>query len=32
VPAERLRGVLGLSRVSYAATGGPLAIVDVTLE
>jgi 3',5'-cyclic AMP phosphodiesterase CpdA len=32
VPAEKLRGVLGLSRVSYVATNGSLAIADPTLE
>jgi 3',5'-cyclic-AMP phosphodiesterase len=32
VPAGRLRSVLGLSRVSYVANGGPLAVVDPTLE
>jgi hypothetical protein len=32
VPAEKLRGMLGLSRVSYVATKGSLAIVDPTLE
>src|SRR5207245_8563450 len=32
VPAAKLRGVLGLSRVSYVATKGSLAIADPTLE
>jgi 3',5'-cyclic-AMP phosphodiesterase len=32
VPADRLRSVLGLSRVSYAATNSSLAIADPTLE
>ena len=32
VPATKLRGVLGLSRVSYVATNGSLAIADPTLE
>jgi Icc protein len=32
VPAAKLRGVLGLSRVSYVATTGSLAIADPTLE
>jgi 3',5'-cyclic-AMP phosphodiesterase len=31
VPAEKLRSVLGLSRVSYSANDGSLAIVDATL-
>jgi 3',5'-cyclic-AMP phosphodiesterase len=31
VPAEKLRSVLGLSRVSYTANDGSLAIVDSTL-
>ena len=31
VPADRLRSVLGLSRVSYVATSGSLAIADPTL-
>ncbi len=31
VPADKLRSVLGLSRVSYTANGGSLAIVDSTL-
>jgi 3',5'-cyclic AMP phosphodiesterase CpdA len=32
VPASRLRSVLGLARVTYAANNGSLAIVDGTLE
>jgi 3',5'-cyclic AMP phosphodiesterase CpdA len=32
VAAEKLRSVLGLSKVSYVATKGSLAIVDPTLE
>jgi 3',5'-cyclic-AMP phosphodiesterase len=32
VPAERLRRVLGLSRVSYVAKESSLAVVDPTLE
>jgi 3',5'-cyclic AMP phosphodiesterase CpdA len=32
VPADRLRSVLGLSRVSYAVTNGSLAIADPTLQ
>jgi hypothetical protein len=32
VPAARLRGVLGLSRVSYVAADSSLAIADPTLE
>jgi 3',5'-cyclic-AMP phosphodiesterase len=32
VPAEKLRGVLGLSRVSYAATNSSLAVADPTLH
>jgi hypothetical protein len=32
VPADRLRSVLGLSRVSYVATNGSLAIADPTLQ
>jgi 3',5'-cyclic-AMP phosphodiesterase len=32
VPAERLRGVLGISRVSYADNAGSLAVTDPTLE
>jgi 3',5'-cyclic-AMP phosphodiesterase len=31
VPADKLRGVLGLSRVSYTANDGSLAVVDSTL-
>ena len=31
VPAEKLRGVLGLSQVSYVAAQGSLAIADPTL-
>jgi 3',5'-cyclic AMP phosphodiesterase CpdA len=32
VAADRLRSMLGLTRVSYVERGGPLAIVDATLE
>lgn len=32
VPAEKLRGMLGLSQVSYVENGGSLAVVDSTLE
>jgi hypothetical protein len=32
VPADRLRSVLGLSRVSYVATNASLAIADPTLQ
>ncbi len=32
VPADKLRSVLGVSRVSYVATRGSLAIADSTLE
>ena len=32
VPADRLRSVLGLSRVSYVATNSSLAIADPTLQ
>jgi Icc protein len=32
LPAAKLRGALGLSRVSYVATNGSLAIADPTLE
>jgi hypothetical protein len=32
LPARKLRSVLGLSRVSYAARDGSLAIADATLE
>jgi len=32
VPADKLRGVLGLSRVSYVAANSSLAIADPTLE
>ena len=32
VPAERLRSMLGLTRVSYVAGRGPLAIVDAALS
>ncbi len=32
VPAEKLRSMLGLTRVSYVAGKGPLAVVDATLE
>jgi hypothetical protein len=32
VPAEKLRNVLGLSRVSYVANKGSLAIADPTLQ
>jgi hypothetical protein len=31
VPAERLRGMLGLTTVGYVENGGPLAIADSTL-
>jgi 3',5'-cyclic AMP phosphodiesterase CpdA len=32
LPAERLRGALGISRVSYAERTGSLAVTDPTLE
>lgn len=32
VAADRLRGMLGLTKVSYVERGGPLAIVDASLE
>jgi 3',5'-cyclic-AMP phosphodiesterase len=32
VPAQKLRSVLGISRVSYVATKGSLAVADPTLE
>jgi 3',5'-cyclic-AMP phosphodiesterase len=32
VPADKLRGMLGLSRVDYKESQGALAIVDATLE
>ena len=32
IPAEKLRSVLGVSRVTYVATRGSLAIADSTLE
>jgi 3',5'-cyclic AMP phosphodiesterase CpdA len=32
VPAERLRSMLGLTRVNYVAGKGSLAVVDATLE
>ncbi len=32
VPAEKLRSLLGLSQVTYAANSGPLAITDTTLS
>ena len=32
VPAERLRSMLGLTRVSYVQRTGPLAVVDNSLE
>src|SRR5258705_4189571 len=32
IPAERLRGVLGITTVGYVENGGPLAIVDSTLR
>ena len=32
VPAEKLRGMLGLTRVSYVENKGTLAIVDGSLE
>jgi 3',5'-cyclic-AMP phosphodiesterase len=32
VPADKLRGMLGLSRVDYKESRGALAIVDATLE
>ena len=31
IPAERLRGVLGLTTVGYVENSGPLAIADSTL-
>ena len=31
VPADKLRGTLGLTDVSYAGTGGRLAVIDSTL-
>jgi len=31
IPAERLRGVLGLTTVEYVENSGPLAIADSTL-
>jgi 3',5'-cyclic AMP phosphodiesterase CpdA len=32
VPAEKLRGVLGISEVEYVGRPGELAVVDATLE
>jgi Icc protein len=32
VAADKLRGMLGLSRVNYAENRGALAIVDATLD
>jgi Icc protein len=32
IPAEKLRGVLGVSTINYASTKNSLAIVDPTLE
>ena len=32
VPAEKLRTMLGLTRVSYATVKGPLAIIDAALQ
>jgi 3',5'-cyclic-AMP phosphodiesterase len=32
VPAEKLRGLLGLTRVNYAQTKNSLAVIDSTLE
>jgi 3',5'-cyclic AMP phosphodiesterase CpdA len=32
VPADRLRGVLGISRVAYTESGGSLAVTDPVLE
>jgi len=32
VPAEKLRGMLGLTSVKYAVSGNSLAVVDATLE
>jgi 3',5'-cyclic-AMP phosphodiesterase len=32
VPADKLRGMLGLTKVAYVEGKGPLAIVDATLE
>src|SRR5262249_12932321 len=32
LPAEKLRAMLGLTRVNYVAGRGPLAVVDETLE
>jgi 3',5'-cyclic AMP phosphodiesterase CpdA len=32
VPAEKLRGVLGISEVEYVGRAGQLAVVDATLE
>jgi 3',5'-cyclic-AMP phosphodiesterase len=31
IPAERLRGMLGLTTVGYVESGGPLAVADSTL-
>jgi hypothetical protein len=32
IPAEKVRGMLGLTRVSYVESRGDLAIVDSVLE
>jgi hypothetical protein len=32
VPAEKLRGVLGITDVQYVGRAGELAVVDATLE